>query len=77
MISNVDYYEHTCWCQFGKEFSSDNAGDGPVDTLLSLRDDCIIEYKSRPSSQRFIQRALSRYVFSMDELHSTHPLDWL
>ena len=70
MISNVDYYEHTCWCQFGKEFSSDNAGDGPVD-------DWALGYKRPPFSQRFIQRALSRYVFSMDELHSTHPLDWL
>ena len=76
-IYNAYCYECECWCQFGKEFSSDNAGDGPVDNLLSLRDDWALGYESPPPSQHFIKRALSRYIFTTDVLQSIHPLDWL
>ena len=76
-IYNAYYYECECWCQFGKEFSSDNAGDGPVNELLNLRDDWALGYESPPPSQLFIKRALSRYIFTTDVLQSIHPLDWL
>ena len=65
-----------CWCLFGKEFSSDDAGDGPC-PVLGIYDDWTLGYESPPPSQLFIRRAMSRFIFTKDELKSMNPLAWL
>ena len=58
--TNNAYY-CDCWCEFGKEFSSDNAGDGPVSELNS------------PPSQHYIECALSRYKYDTYVRNVSHP----
>ena len=58
---------------FGKEFSSDNAGDGPW-----AFDDWAIGYKGPPTNPWAVKRAISSLVaFTADELKFMHPYVWL
>ena len=72
----LECYMCACWCLFGKEFSSDDAGDGPC-PVLGIYDDWTLGYESPPPSQLFIRRAMSRFIFTKDELKSMNPLAWL
>ncbi len=41
----TECYKYGCWCLFGKEFSSGDAGDGPC-PFLDIHDDWTLGYES-------------------------------
>ena len=56
----TECFKCTCWCLFGKEFSSDDAGDGPC-PFLGIHDDWTLGYESPPPSQLFIRCAIMQF----------------
>ena len=59
--NTTECFKCTCWCLFGKEFSSDDAGDGPSCPFLGIHDDWTLGYESPPPSQLFIRCAIMQF----------------